>query len=154
MKTLIISDNPERQSFRQIEIFKDFLQNKVQNRVDIFALSSKSLLFNNRVISKRTNALRVLEEIEAVLKRGLYSFYIVSLEAENLKKIFPFEKANFLKMAEKHSKNSNIFIFGAPSILNNIEKFREKLKVNVFLTPRHGVAKITDEFKKQILNSV
>ena len=154
MKILIISDDPEKESFRQIEIFKDFLQNKVKNKVDLFALSPECLFLNKRVISRRTDVSIILKKLEGILKSGLYSLYVVSLKAENFRKIFPSEKKNFLEMTEKYSKNSTIFIFGAPSILNNIKKFREELEINLSLKPRPGVAKITNELKKQILNYV
>ena len=154
MKILIISDDPEKESFRQIEIFKNLLQNKAKNKVDLFALSPESLFLNNRLISRRTDIHIVLEKLESILKRGLYSLYIVSLKGENFKKIFPSEKKDFLEMTEKYTKNSTIFIFGAPSILNNIKKFHEELEINLFLKPRPGVAKITNELKKQILNYV
>ncbi len=57
-------------------------------------------------------------------------------------------------MIENYTKNSTIFIFGARSILNNIEKFREKLEVNLFLITRLGVSKITEDLKNQILNYI
>jgi len=150
MKILIISDNPERKSFRPIEVLKDFLQNKAQKKVDLFALSPKSLFLNGKVISKRTDASKVLEELEAILRKGLYSLYIISLEAHNLKKIFPSKKKNFLDMVDAYSKNSTVFVFGAPSMLNNIKENCGKLQVNLFLKPRPGVAKITKELKEQI----
>jgi len=154
MNILIISDDPEKESFRQIEIFKDFLQNKVKNKVDMFALSPECLFLNNRVISRRSDVSIILKKLEDILKSGLYSLYVVSLKVENFKKIFPSKRKNFLEMTEKYSRNSTIFIFGAPSILNNIKKFCEELEITLFLKPRPGVAKITNELKKQILNYV
>ena len=96
----------------------------------------------------------VLEKLEDILKSGLYSLYVVSLKAENFGKIFPSERKNFLEMTEEYSKSSTTFIFGAPSILNNIREFGKELEINLFLEPRPGVAKITEELKKQILNYV
>ena len=154
MKILIISDDPGKETFRQVENFKNLLQNKAKNKVDLLALSPESLFLNNRLIGRKIDTPKVLEKLESILKRGPYSLYVVSLKAENFKKIFPSEKRNFLEMIEKYSKNSTIFIFCAPSILNNIKKFREELEINLFLKPRPGVAKITNELKKQILNYV
>jgi len=154
MKVLIISDDPEKDSFRPIKILRDSLQNKIKNKVDLFALSPQCLFLNDRVISERADVSTVLEKLEDVLKSGFYSLYVVSLKAENFKKIFPSERKDFLEMTEKYSKNSTVFIFGAPSILSNIKKFHEELEINLFLKPRPGVAKITDELKKQILNYI
>lgn len=154
MRILIISDDPKGTSFYQIAILKDLLQKKVKSKVDLFALSPEFLFFNNRVISRRTDVSTVLKKLENLLKRGLYSLYIISLKADNLMKVFPSENRNFLEMAKMYSKNAIIFIFGAPTILNNMEKFCEEPKINLFLIPRHGVAKITDELRKQILNYV
>ena len=88
------------------------------------------------------------------MKSGVYSLYVVSFKAKDFKKIFPSEKKNFLEMIEKYSKNSTVFIFGAPSILNDTKKIREELEINLFLKPRPDVAKITNELKKQIINYI
>ncbi len=94
MKVLIISDNPKRQRFHQIELLKNTLQNKIKNDVDLFAISRDFLFFNSTVIKNGSSM--VLEELKSILKGKPYSLYVVSLEIENFKKILPFNKENFL----------------------------------------------------------
>ncbi len=145
MPILIISDDPERMSFSQILILKQKIQ-RLFPKVDLFIFSKGNILLNQKLIGKTKDiAIRVLENI---LKKKKYNTIIISLSLNNLKKFLP-KKRNVLEIIKEVSPRTDIFIFGASSLLNKLKK--EELQ-NVFLFSRPGVNKLTIEFRNTVIN--
>lgn len=150
-KILIISDQPKRPSFHQIENLREVLQIQLEQKIDLLVFSQKSLLFNEQ-IRKANDVAQILKEVESIIDRGLYSFYVISLEKSNIAKLFFSKEENILKMISKYPEKSTILIFVAQSVLNHIKEIYEHQKLDMYLFPRKGVSKISKEFKQQILN--
>lgn len=143
MNVLIISDDPERESFRQIVLLKREIENVTKKHADLITFSSSGLYFNQKLIIKQTNNLLI--KLHHIFKGKAYSLIIISLGLKYLKQLFP-NKHNILDIITKTSPKAVIFIYGANNIIRTI-----KPSDRVFVQPRHGVAKITQEFKNQVI---
>ncbi len=142
---LIVSDDPEHESFRQILILKRNIEDISSKRVDLITLSDKGICLNGKLMT------RDLSEIFAILKNILkrpYSTLIISLRLKHLKRLFS-RGNNILDSICKVQPNITIFIFGANSILKTIKK-----RENVFLRSRRGVAKLTQELKEAVIQHI
>ncbi len=152
MKILMISDNPERPSFHQIENLREVLQSKLQKKIDLLVFSQKFFIFNEQKIEKHTFT-QLLNELKLILDRGLYSLFVISLEKSNGEKLFFSKDNNILDMISKYRDKSTVLIFTAQSVLNHVKEINEhnKLELKLYLFPRRGVSKISREFKQQVL---
>jgi hypothetical protein len=145
MNILLISDDPERKSFGQIASLKKQMQGRGRNNVDLFIFSNKGIFLNQGKIGKKASlALTLLERLISEKKHDLI---VVSLKLNNLKKLFP-EKWNILDLIKRTSHKTDIFLFGAASVIDRLEKER---KNRVFLYSRPGVSKLTSEFKNDLI---
>jgi hypothetical protein len=146
MNVLIISDDPERESFRQIEILKRQIENVIKKQADLIAFSFDGIYFNQKIVTKQTGNL--LTKLVPIFKGKAYSLFIISLGLKYLTQLFP-NKHNVVDLITKTSPKAVIFIYGANNIIKTI-----KPSNRVFLQSRRGVAKITQEFKNQIITHV
>jgi hypothetical protein len=144
MNILIISDDPERKSFYQILGLKQRIQ-ELGGKVDMFIFSKKGIFLNKRKFQKRSvPAIGLLEDI---LKKKEYATIVISVTLNSVKYLFP-GKLNILRSILRISPRTNTFVFGASSMLDRIEKNEA---IHLFFHPRHGVAKLTREFKNDLI---
>ena len=150
MRVLMISDQLERKSFCQIESLKDALQNKTQQKIDLFVFSKESFLFNGQK-TKEIDVFQTLKKLESIIDSGRYSLYVVSLEKLNIEKLFFSSSENILLKISKNLDEVTMMIFAAQSVLNRIKELPIDQKINLFFFPRRGVSKTSKQFTKQIL---
>lgn len=148
MNVLIVSDDPERESFRQISMLKNDIEGITTKRIDLVAFSTSGVFLNQKLIAKKPNESEILATLENVLKRKEYSIFIISLGLRFLKQLFP-DESNILDLVNKTSPEATVFIFGANCVIKTIRQ-----KKHVFKYPRRGVAKLTQEFKNSIISHV
>jgi hypothetical protein len=148
MNVLIVSDEPERKSFDQIISLKNEIQELGRDKVYLFIISNKGIFLNEERIEKRGGI--VLRLLERVLNERTYGLIVVSLELNNLKELFP-PKGNILDLIKDTSPQTDIFLFGASSILGKLER---ENTIRVFLYRRLGVSKLTKEFRNDVINYV
>jgi hypothetical protein len=146
LNVLIVSDDPKGVLFDQITGFRETIQ-KLDNDVDLLAFSESDIFFNDRIVKKRESNIRFLE---ATLRGKSYGLVAVSVGLDHAKKLF-LEKPNILDFLKKYSPQTKAYVFGAFSILGQIEK---DSGIQVFLYSRHGVAKLTREFKNDIVGLI
>lgn len=144
MPFLIISDESKRPSFRPIEVFRKELMAIKNSKVDLFIYDNTITLEKSKKSKKNCELL--LEEIS----NTKYDVIIVSLQLQNLKKIL-LKKSNILKNVTAKSPNSTVFIYGAKSVLKRIPKEKN---LDIRMYTRKGVAKLTQEFKEDILEHI
>lgn len=150
MNILLISDDPNRESFRQILRLKGDIEDITRKQVDLITFSPDGVFLNKKLTGKKLDVNVIFTTLENILKTKSYRICIISLELKYLKQLFPDER-NILDLINKTSPNATVFIFGANSILKPIRKEKGK---QVFLYARHGVAKITRELKSQIITYI
>ena len=148
MNALIISDEPERKSFGQILSLKKEIQGLCRNKVDLLIFSNKGIFLNREQIGKKAGT--AVKLLESLLSEKTYGLIVISLELNNLKKLFP-EKRSILELIKDTSPQTGTFLFGASSVLNKLEKERI---VRVFLYSRPGVSKLTREFKNDVIDYI
>ena len=68
LKILLISDNPERESFRQILKLKSDIEKIIKKRLDLITISQNGIFLNQKIIAKPYRG-RVLTVLESVLQR-------------------------------------------------------------------------------------
>lgn len=147
MNILLISDEPERESFCQITSLKKEMQGLARSNVDLFVFSNKGIFLNQKQIGEKASlALKLLERLISEKKPDLV---VVSLKLNNLKKLFP-EKLNILDLIKSTSHKTDIFLFGAASVIDRLEKERNR----VFSYSRPGVSKLTSEFKNDLIDYI
>ena len=142
MNILIISDEPTLESFRQILALKRDIEDITKKQVDLITFSHNRVFLNQKPAAGSNE---ILTTLETALKRKKYSVLIISLTLKYLKQLFP-EGFNILDLIDNISPETTVFIFGAKSLLKTIGKRKQ-----VFSHPRRGVAKLTQEFKDQII---
>jgi len=148
MNVLIISDETESKSFGQILSLKREIQESDRNKVDLFIFSKKGIFFNQELVEKEAD--KTVKLVERLLGENTYGVIIVSLKLNNLRELFP-EKRNILDLIENTFPQTDIFLFGASSVLKKLDKERTN---RVFLYPRPGVSKLTREFKNDVIDYV
>lgn len=148
MNILLISDDPTSESFRQILSLKREIEGITRKRVDLITFSDDEVSLNQKQVVKKPIERDSFITLETILKREAYFLLIISLRLKFLKLLFP-DGENILDLIEKTSSDVTVFIFGAESALKNVRK--EQRKLSIFLNPRHGVAKLTQEFKNKII---
>ena len=147
MNILLISDDPNRKSFSQIHALKQGLQ-ETGGMVDLLVFSGENVLLNKDRIGERHTANRLFENI---LTEKNYAIIAISLRVDNLKALFQ-EDRNFLKLVAEFSPLSEIFIFGGSSLLKRIQSL--DCGLNLVLFKRPGVAKLTLEFKNELIGRI
>jgi len=148
MNILIVSDEPERKSFGQILSLKKEIQELNRDKVDLFVISTKGIFLNEKQIGKEAGIF--LKLLERLLIEKTYDLIVVSLELNNLEKLF-LQKRGFLDLIRDISPQTDAFLFGASRVLDILEKGR---MIRVFLYRRPGVSKLTLEFKNDVINYV
>ena len=148
MNILLISDEPERKTFDQITILKKEMERVGRNEVDSFIFSKEGIFLNQEQIGKKASiALKLLERLIVGKK---FDLLVISLKLNNLKKLF-LEKRSILDLIKNISPTTDIFLFGASSVIKTLDK--EKTN-HVFLYSRPGVSKLTIEFKNDLIDYV
>jgi hypothetical protein len=147
VKVLIIADEPDAPDFDQITGLRKAIQELV-GKVDLLAFSKDSIFFNQKKISEKgdTN----IGSAQNILAKKRYTLIVVSLGADNLKKLF-FERSNVLQYLRNSPSRVKMYVFGAPDILEEIVTSR---RVDVFPYSRRGTARSTEEFKNAILDDI
>ena len=147
MKVLIISDDPETPALDQIIGLRKAIQELV-GKVDLLAFSSDCIFFNQKKISEKgdTN----VGSSQDILAKKRYTLIIISLETDNLKKLF-FEKSNIMQYLRNSPSRVRMYVFGASKDLYEIPNGRS---VDLFPYSRPGVAKLTQKFRNAILDYV
>lgn len=79
-----------------------------------------------------------------------HDLVVISLELHNLKRLF-LEKPSILDFLKNRSPNTRVYVFGASSIINRIEK---NSGIHLSLYPRLGVAKLTCELKNDLIDYI
>jgi hypothetical protein len=151
MNVLIISDDPLRKSFCQILSLKQSIEDLIRKQVDLIAFSSDGVFLNQKRMSRDLSTDAILNTLRNTLKRKAYLVCIISLRLKYFKRVF-LEGWNILDLIEKTSPQATVFIFGASSILNNVQ-IEQKVQP-IFFYSRHGVAKLTKEFKNEIIRRI
>lgn len=147
MHILIVSDTPDRQSFAQILSLKEKIQQIGRQNVDLFTFCEKEITLNSERIGDSRNIFRFLTRLFA---KKPYNLIIVSLEKNNLRKLFKTD-VDLLNLKEKIAPKASVFVFGASSVLSKFEKLRSR-KVHIYFRP--GVSKLTARFKREVINFV
>jgi hypothetical protein len=147
VKVLIIADEPEAPAFDQITGLRKAIQELV-GKVDLLAFSKDSIFFNQEKISEKgdTN----VGSAQNILAKKRYSLIIVSLETDNLRKLF-FEKSNIKQYLRNSPSRVRMYVFGASEIPDEIVTSR---RVDLFPYSRQGAGKSTQEFKNAILDFI
>jgi hypothetical protein len=148
MNILLISDEPEKKTFEQITILKKEMEQAGRNGVDSFIFSKEGIFLNQKQIGKKANI--TLKLLEIVISRKKYDLLVISLKLSILKNLF-LEKRSILEIINNLSPKTNIFLFGASSVIDRLEK--EKTN-HVFLYSRPGVSKLTSEFKNDLIGYI
>jgi hypothetical protein len=144
MNILIISDDPERRSFCQILDLKQRIQ-ELGGKVDMFVFSKNGIFLNGKKVQKRS--VPPIGLLENILKKKEYATIVISVTLNSMKYLFPGER-NILRSIPRISLGTDMFVFGAPSMLDRIEKDEA---TDLFFHPRHGVAKLTREFTNDLV---
>jgi hypothetical protein len=147
VKVLIIADEPEAPAFDQIIELRKAIQ-ELAVKVDLLAFSEEGIFFNQKKISEKgdTN----IGSAQNILAKKRYALIIVSLAADNLKKLF-FEKSNIMQYLRNAPSRVRMYVFGASSIPDEIVTSRN---VDLFPYSRQGAAKSTQKFKNAILEYI
>jgi hypothetical protein len=145
LNVLIIADDPESTLFHQISILEDAIKETGAN-VDSLIFSTRGAFFNKRKLQKKRHAEAYL--LEPILNEKAYVLIAVSLGLSNLKKLF-LEEPNALHFSKKFAPEARMYVFGASSILCKIKR---DSNVSPFVYPRPGVARLTREFKDDLVN--
>jgi hypothetical protein len=144
MNILVISDDPERKSFCQILDLEQRIQ-ELGGKVDMFIFSKKGIFLNRKQNQKRS--VPPIGLLEDILKKKEYATIVISVTLNSMKYLFP-GKLNILRSIPKISPRTDTFVFGASSMLDRIEKDKA---IHLFFYPRRGVAKLTREFKNDLI---
>ena len=147
MKVLVIADDPEAPAFEQITGLQKTIE-ELTGKVDMLTVSKTGICFNKRKIGEKAGM--DIGSVQNLLASKRYSLVIVSLETDNLTKLF-FGKSNIMQLLRNSPSRVRMYVFGASKVLNEIAKSR---MVDIFSYSRPGVAKITKEFKNAILDYV
>lgn len=153
MKTLIISDESHKESFRQIKNISDLIEKENNSSVDTLIISEDAIYLNGQNVTKETDYLIDFEAINRILDKGRYELCFISLISKTFKPLLS-SNGKFFELAERYFKASMMFIFCAPSVISKIEKYCEKKQINLYLEPRYGVARISRNLKGRILEYV
>lgn len=145
MNVLIISDDSELSSFDEILSLKQAIQ-RLHVKVDTLILSSGGI-FWNKSGKRDITAIKLLADL---LHEKDLDLIGVSLTVANLEQLC-IVRPSILDLVEQISPQTDFFIFGASSVLTKIEKDR---KTKIFLYKRRGVAKITNEFRMNLLDRI
>jgi hypothetical protein len=147
VKVLIIVDEPEAPSFDQITGLRKAIQELV-GKVDLLAFSKDSIFFNQKKISEKgdTN----VGSAQNILAKKRYTLIIVSLETDNIRKLF-FEKSNIMQYLRNSPSRVRMYVFGASGIPDEIVTSR---KVDLLWYSRQSAGKSTPEFKSTILDYI
>lgn len=149
MNVLIVSDVPSRDSFNQILILKNEIQENCACNVDLLAFDDGKLILNGRPIGE-TQGEQFFALFGRLLTEKSHSLIIFSLEKINLNRIFGIDK-NVLKLIGKFVPEAAVYVFGASTVLANIAKPKG---LQLFLYPRPGVSKLTAELKKDVVERI
>jgi hypothetical protein len=144
MNILIISDDPERKSFCQILDLKQRIQ-ELGGKVDMLVFSKNGIFLNGKQVQKSSVPPAGL--LENILKKKKYATIVISVALNSMKYLFP-GKLTTLRLIPRVSPKTDAFVFGASSMLERIEKDET---MHLFFHPRHGVAKLTREFKNDLI---
>jgi len=147
LKVLMITDDPEAPAFEQITGLRTSVQELV-GKIDLLVFSKDSIFFNQKKISEKgdTN----VGSAQNILGKKRYTLIIVSLETDNLKKLF-FERSNIMQYLRNSPSRVSMYVFGASKVLSEIEASRS---VDLFKYSRPGVAKLTQEFRNAVLDYI
>jgi len=147
VKALVIADEPEAPDFDQIIGLRNAIQELV-GKVDLLAFSKDSIFFNQKKISEKgdTN----IGSVQNILAKKRYTFIIVSLVTDNLRKLF-FEKSNIMQYLRKSPSCVRMYVFGASGIPDEIVTSRN---VDLFPYSKQDAGKSTQEFKNAILDYI
>jgi hypothetical protein len=151
MNVLLISDDPEKSTFQQILYLKRRIENLRVERIDLVCFSRRGILLNSKILEREQDREIVLKVLEKVLEVGTYDLIGISLKADNLAKIFS-DGSNILDLAKRIRPQSALFVFGAVSVVSGFTKRKELGSLQVF--ERHGVAKVTHEFKEAVIEEI
>jgi len=151
LNILIISDGEMQKSFRPISKLKEDIEKIVLKPIDILSFSMKGISYNNKILTKLTTANYINLFLQDIIARNKYKIIIISLELKHWK-IFFKDKFNIIKVVYDVNPDSILYIYGAISIMNKISySYNEN---NLVFEPRRGVAKISLNFKKKILDRI
>ena len=148
MNALIVSDAPERKSFTQILKLKEEIEELSCKSVDLLIFSNKEIILNRGQREKSSgNAFKLLRKL---LTKRSHHLIVVSLEKTNLEKFLEAD-GNILNLIEETVPQATVFVFGAPSVLDKVDKSRSK-QVSLYYRP--GVSKVTAKFKRDVIEFI
>jgi len=142
----MISDDPKGLLFGQITNLKETIQ-ELKSNVDLLLFSETDVLLNDRILNGKASSVHFLE---ATLRRKSFDLIAVSMERDHLKELF-LGKPSILDFLKEYSPQTKVYVFGASSLLDQIEK---DSGIQLFLYPRRGVSKLTKEFKDDLVGFV
>jgi hypothetical protein len=147
VKVLIIADEPEVPAFEQIIGLRKSIQELV-GKVDLLAFSKDGIFFNQKRIGEKegTN----VGSVQNILAKKRYTLIIVSLVADNIKKLF-FERSNIMQYLRNSPSRVRMYVFGASEVSDEIATNRS---VDLFLYSKQREKKSTQEFKNVILGYI
>lgn len=151
MNVLIISDEPDRESFRQILLLKQYIKNLLRKKIDLLTFSYNGIFLNGKWMRSELSPNAILSTLQNILKKKAYLVYIVSLELKYLKLVFQSEWS-ILNLIKKISPQAAVFLYGANSILKEV-KIEQKTQ-SIFFYPRRGVSKLTRDFNNDIIKKI
>ena len=141
-RALIITDEPENRSFKTIHNLKQRLERR-DNKVDIIAFSTDKTYLNKEKVSRKGG---LLDQLTVILKEGNYSVIVISLKIKYLSQLF-LEDNDIIKVIRSLSPGTAVFVFGASRILGKVKPTQ-----NFFLYARSGVAKLTRQISKDVID--
>ena len=142
MRALIISDDPESESFAQITALRQQIELR-RYKVDLVVFQDEKIFLNRDKTEKKENPIELLK---VLLREKDYFIIVISLKIKYLVQLFP-QGDDFVTTLKSISPNSALFVFGASTILGGI-----KDKKNIFLYHRSGVTKTTTQFSNDIID--
>jgi hypothetical protein len=141
LKVLIISDDPESKLFYQITSLRKAIQELGEN-VDLLVLSDKGTFLNKKRIDEKVR--ENSRFLKLISREKPYAVIVVSLELNNLKKLF-LEKPNIFHFLRNCSPMTRTYVSGASSVLS---------KIPLLVYPRPGVTKLTRKFKEDLIDYI
>lgn len=149
MKILLVSDDPDKESFIQIVGLAKQIEDVCAKNIDVFCSYENTLnFFKCEIGEENLKQGTSPAAIETILKKGRYGLIVISLKSDNLEKLVLGEK-NVIDLIKRTCPKATVFFFGGRSILKKVKNLESSGSIHTY--ERHGVAKLTRKFREAII---
>jgi hypothetical protein len=152
MKVLLVSDDPQKETFIEIVGLAKQIENLGVKMIDVICFSENTMkFFNCEIGEENLKEGTTSATMETILKKGKYELIVVSLKLDHLEKLVLGEQS-IIDLFKKICPQATVFIFGGRSVLKRL-KILESSE-SIYTCERHGVAKVAREFKEAIISHI